>query len=448
MTYYPATDEDRRKMLEAIGVSDFSDLIANIPEELRSNLKFDLPAGLSEFEAITELKRLADDISGAGKICFMGGGSYDHFVPAAVGAITGRSEFYTAYTPYQAEVSQGTLQAIYEYQTMICGLTGMEVSNASMYDGASSLAEACLLAAGYTGRSEIVVAGKVHPDYIKVVQTYCINQGISVVQVPLRDGVVDLDALKTMAGDRTAAVVVQQPNFYGCLEEVSLIGEIAKHWKAIYISVVNPISLGLLTPPGEYGADIAVGEGQPLGLGLNFGGPYLGIFAVKEYLIRKIPGRLAGITVDREGKRGFVLTLQTREQQIRREKATSNICTNQGLMMLAATVYMALLGKQGMQEIARLCLQKSHYLAEQLKTIDGVELTFDQPFFNEFVVSLPTSADELLDHLAQKDIIAGVPLSRWHESKNNLLIAVTEKRTIQEMDLFVRELRGYLGNIS
>ncbi len=444
MTYFPATDDERKEMLDAIGTKSFEELIANIPDEVRFKGDLNLPSKLSECEALRELYRIAEENLHAGVSNYLGGGSYDHFVPSAIGAITSRSEFYTAYTPYQAEVSQGTLQAIYEYQTMICRLTGMDVSNASMYDGGSALAEAVILAAAHTKRSKIIVASALHPDYLKIVRTYCKSQDISVDLIPLDNGTADLDALKKAVTDDTAAVVVQQPNFFGCIEDVFEIGEIAKSKDALYISVVNPISLGILSAPGEYGADITIGEGQPLGLGLNFGGPYLGIFAVKDFLIRKIPGRLSGITVDADGNRGFALTLQTREQQIRREKATSNICTNQGLMMLAATVYMAMLGKQGIHEVANLCLQKSHYLAENIHEIDGCTLKFNKPFFNEFVITLPHPAAATVNKLAKKKILAGIPLSKWEGGPNDLMIAVTERRLKQELDTYVEELRNAL----
>lgn len=445
MTYYPATDDERKEMLDAIGAKSFDELIANIPDQIRFKGDLNLPPKLSECEALRELYRIAETNLHAGTINLMGAGSYDHFVPSAIGAITSRSEFYTAYTPYQAEVSQGTLQAIYEYQSMICQLTGMDLSNASMYEGGSALAEAILLAVAHTRRTDIIIAGALYPDYRKIIDTYCRSQNITIHQLPLDDGTVDIASLKEAVGDNTAAVIVQQPNFYGCLEDVFEIGEIAKSKNALYIAVVNPISLGILNDPGEYGADITVGEGQPLGVGLNFGGPYLGIFAVKENLMRKIPGRLAGITVDADGKRGFVLTLQTREQQIRREKATSNICTNQGLMMLAATVYMALLGKQGIQEVAQLCLQKSHYLAEKVKEIDGCSLKYEKPFFNEFVVTLPKPASDVVNGLAGKKILGGVPLSKWGGDSKDLMIAVTERRLKHELDRFVDELKDILA---
>jgi glycine dehydrogenase subunit 1 len=442
MTYYPSTDEDRKEMFDSIGVRSFEELIANVPAEIRFKEKLNIPARLSEFEVLNELQRLADTNTKTNIPNFMGAGSYDHYVPSAIQAITSRSEYYTAYTPYQAEVSQGTLQAIYEFQTMICQLTGMDLANASMYDGGSALAEAIILSAAHTRRSEILIAGKLHPDYRRIVDTYCKNQDVVIRQIPVNDGVADIDAIRKAVSENTAAVVVQQPNFYGCLEDVFTIGEIAREKKSIYIAVVNPISLGVLSPPGEYGADITVGEGQPFGIGLNFGGPYLGIFAVKEFLMRKIPGRLAGITVDTERERGFVLTLQTREQQIRREKATSNICTNQGLMMLAATVYLALMGKQGLQEVANLCLQKSHYLAEKIEAIGGVSVKYQKPFFNEFVVHLPKPASQVLKILAAKGILGGLPLERWNEDTHDLMIAVTEKRSKQDLDSLVQELQA------
>jgi glycine dehydrogenase subunit 1 len=440
MAFFPADENERKEMLGALGAQSFEELIRAIPEDMCIDRPLDLPPRLSEYEVLNELQRLSDANTQSRAVSFLGGGSYDHFIPTAVAAITGRSEFYTAYTPYQAEVSQGTLQTIYEYQSMICELTGMDVSNASMYDGGSSLAEAVLLSAGHTKRNNVVVAGALHPNYRAIVGTYCRNQNISIAEVPHRNGCVDPDELESAVNDSTAAVIVQQPNFFGCLEDVHRIGETAKASGALYIAVVNPISLGILTPPGEYSADIVVGEGQPLGVALNYGGPYLGIFAARQDLIRKIPGRLAGITVDADGRRGFVLTLQTREQQIRRERATSNICTNQGLMMLAATVYMTLMGRRGIQEVARLCMQKSHYLADRIGGIAGCRITYDRPFFNEFVVTLPRPAAGVTQILADRGILAGIPLNRWEGTAGELMIAVTEKRTKQEMDIFVEEL--------
>jgi len=446
MGFVPNTEEDKKEMLKAIGVSSFEELISDIPAEIRLKEELNLPEPLSEYEVLKELQDISEknlDLNHA--ICFLGGGAYDHFIPSAVFTIISRSEFYTAYTPYQAEVSQGTLQSIYEYQTMICRLTGMDAANASMYDGGSALAEAVLLSIGYTERKEVVVAGPVNPNYLKVVKTYTHPRKAQIKLTKFDAGVCDIEDLKQKVTDNTACVIVQQPNFFGNIEDVFEIERITHLHGALFIVAIDPISLGLLVPPGEYGADIVVGEGQPLGIPLSFGGPYLGIFAVKEFLIRKMPGRLSGITIDRNGERGFTLTLQTREQHIRREKATSNICTNQGLMMLAATVYMALMGKQGLKEVATLCLQKSHYLAEKISQIDGFKLKYKQPFFKEFVVETPLPVSLIKDKLQAKKILPGIDISKFAGYGDGLLIAVTEKRTKKEMDIFVDELKNLAG---
>jgi glycine dehydrogenase subunit 1 len=443
MPFFPNTDEDRREMLRQIGVRDFDDLLENIPASIRLREALALPKPLSEMEVLSELQELASQNQGTETmVSFLGGGAYDHFIPAAVGAILSRPEFYTAYTPYQAEVSQGTLQAIYEYQTMICRLTGMDAANASMYDGGSAVAEAALLAVRHTDRKELVIAGKVHPRYLEIVQTYTQGWEIALRQVSLTDGKADCRAVEELVNEKTAAVIVQQPNFYGCLEDVGEIGKIAHDAGALFVVSADPISLGLLAPPGSYGADVVVGEGQSLGIPLSFGGPYLGIFALKDFLIRKIPGRLSGITVDTDGKRGFTLALQTREQHIRREKATSNICTNQGLMMLAACVYLSLMGKEGIPEVARLCLQKSHYLAREIEKIPGFKLKWSHPFFKEFVVETPVTPSTILERLSGKGILGGLDISRYDKGVEGLLIAVTEKRTKEEMDRLVMELKA------
>jgi glycine dehydrogenase subunit 1 len=325
---------------------------------------------------------------------------------------------------------------------MISRLTGMDAANASMYDGGSALAEAALLAVRHTDRKELVIAGKVHPRFLQIVKTYTQGWEVALRQSPILAGKADLQGLRTSITNKTAAVIVQQPNFYGCLEDVDEIGKLVHEAGALYIVSVDPISLGVLAPPGSYGADVVVGEGQGLGIPLSFGGPYLGIFAVKESLIRKIPGRLAGITVDAEGKRGFTLTLQTREQHIRREKATSNICTNEGLMMLAACVYLSLMGKEGVADVARLCLQKSHYLAQEIAKIPGFKLKWNQPFFKEFAVETPKAPSLILDRLSKKGILGGLDISEFDDDVRGLLIAVTEKRTRVEMDRFVMELKS------
>jgi len=443
MPFLPSTDEERAQMLKAIGVKSFEELLAPIPEKLRLKEALALPEPISEYEATRLLAELAEANTTVNEaLCFLGGGAYDHYVPAAVSHITSRPEFYTAYTPYQAEVSQGTLQATYEYQSMICMLTGMEASNASMYDGASALAEAALLAFNHTQRREILVSRAVNPFYLETVRTYCHGQGIEVHLVDVDDGATEVDNLRGLISDRTAAVIVQHPNFYGCLEEVSELAAVTHQAGALFITSNDPISLGLLQPPGSYGADIATGEGQCLGTPLSFGGPYLGIFATKQELIRRMPGRIVGQTVDTEGRVGYVLTYQTREQHIRREKATSNICTNQALVALAATVYLALMGKQGLRAVANLCLQKSHYLAEEIGKLPGFRLKFGRPFFKEFVIETPVPAEKIVERLIAKGILAGLPLGRFEEGMANcLLIAVTEKRSKAEMDSLVGALR-------
>ena len=429
-------------MLKTIGVANFEELLESIPEEARFKGKLDLPEPLSEYEVTKHLKEIADKNEHTGThTCFLGGGAYDHFIPAAVDHITSRPEFYTAYTPYQPEVSQGNLQAIYEYQTMIANLTGMDVANASMYDGASALAEAALLIQAQTRKTEILVSKTVHPFYRKVVGTYCQRSGACMKDVGMEDGLTDLNQLKNHINNNTTGILIQHPNFFGNLEEVEEIEKIIHDAGGLYGVSVDPISLGLLKPPGEYNADITTGEGQVLGNALYFGGPYVGIFAVKKELIRRLPGRLAGVTVDTQGRRGFVLTLQTREQHIRREKATSSICTNEQLCALASTVYLALMGKQGLPTVANLCLQKAHYLADQIKEIDGFEILFSQPFFKEFAIKCPVPPKRIIDEMRKEKIFAGIDLGRFDYGINNgLLIAVTEKRTREEMDRYVEVL--------
>lgn len=441
MPFIPNTDRERQEMLKVIGVSSFEDLIKSIPESIRFHGKLNLPAPLSEqriYELLREIAHKNKPISEY--LCFLGGGAYDHFIPAAVEHIISRPEFYTAYTPYQPEVSQGTLQTIYEYQTMICNLTGMEVANASLYDGGSALAEAALMACSHTNRKQLVLSRGINPHYLEVIKTYCQGQNIIIKEADIEEGVTDVGRLKSIVDEKTAGVIVQHPNFFGCLEEVEEIGELAHQKGALFITSNDPISLGILKPPGEYGADIATGEGQPLGNPLSFGGPYLGIFAARKGLVRKMPGRIVGATLDTQGRRGFVLTLQTREQHIRRERATSNICTNQALNALAATVYLALMGKQGIREVADLCLQKSHYLAREIEKIDGFGLKFKRPFFKEFVLHTPISPGEIIRKLKEEKILAGVDLGRYGW-RNCLLVAVTEKRTKQDMDRYLEALR-------
>jgi glycine dehydrogenase subunit 1 len=363
-----------------------------------------------------------------------------------VGHVLLRSEFYTAYTPYQPEVAQGNLQAIYEYQTMIANLTGMDVANASMYDGATALAEAALLVHAQTRREEILISKAVHPFYRQVVNTYCHRAGIRVTEIEIEDGATSVETLKDRLSDKTAGVLIQHPNFFGNLEEIDQFEKAVHDTGALFVVSVDPVSLGVLKPPGEYNADVATGEGQPLGNALNFGGPYVGIFTVKQNLIRRLPGRLAGVTVDQKGRRGFVLTLQTREQHIRRDKATSAICTNQQLCALASTVYLALMGKQGIPAVAEYSMQKAHYLADKLTGVPGIEMMFSKPFFKEFAVKTPVHPKQIIDALRKEKIFAGIDLNRFdYGIEDGLLIAVTEKRTKEEMDHYVEIMKSILS---
>jgi glycine dehydrogenase subunit 1 len=378
-------------------------------------------------------------------VCFMGAGSYDHFVPSPIDHLISRGEFFTAYTPYQPEASQGTLRTIYEYQTMIAELTGMDVANASIYDGASSLAEAALMAHAVTGRDEVVLARGVNPLYRRVVATYCYGPGIRLRDVPAPEGVLDLDAAGRLVTGKTAALVVQSPNFYGALEDVAAAAELAHAAGALLVVVSDPVNLGVLEAPGRLGADIVVGEGQGLGVPMSFGGPNLGVFAARAELVRRIPGRLVGATVDRDGARGFVLTLQTREQHIRRAKATSNICTNVALCALMATIYLASLGKQGLRRVGELSAAKAHYAAERLTAIPGVSLRFAQPFFKEFVLRLPKPPTSVVARLARRRILPGVPLKTYDRAlADSLLVAVTEQRTREEIDAYAGALAEVL----
>ncbi len=431
-------------MLDRIGLERMEDLAKPIPKELRLK-ESRIPSGLSEIE----LKNLLFDHAKKNLntlICpsYLGAGAYDHFIPSVVEYITGRGEFYTSYTPYQPEASQGLLQAIFEYQTMIAELTGMDVANASLYDGASSAAEAALMALSIQeGRRKILVSKTVHPSYRRVLQTYLSAQSVEILEVPYDPlgGRTDLAALDLLMTEEVACCLIQNPNFFGGIEEVALIGERCRAKGVLFISVVYPISLGLLAPPGEYGADIACGEGQSLGNRLLFGGPYLGFFAAKKEYIRKMPGRIVGQTRDSEGKRGFVLTLQTREQHIRREKATSNICTNEGLCALTAAVYLATIGKTGIQEIAEQNLQKSHYLANRISKLHGFRLRFRSPFFNEFVVETQKGITLLEKRLHQRGILAPFELKEFYpELKNCLLFCVTETKTKAMLDELVKVL--------
>jgi glycine dehydrogenase subunit 1 len=446
MSYLPNTDQNRKEMLERIGVRDFSELIGSIPDSLKLKGDLKIPSPLSELELTKLLTELASRNRDTNQsICFLGGGAYDHFIPAIVDHIISRSEFYTAYTPYQAEVSQGTLQSIYEFQSLICELTGMEVANASMYDGATAVAEAALLAGAHTRREKILVGGSLHPNYRKVIDTYCGSIKLKVDTLPLLEGegLIDADAAKNTISDKVACVIVQTPNFFGLLENVKEIEPLVHSAGALLILVCDPISLGVLRTPGEYNADIVVGEGQALGNNLYLGGPYLGYFAAKRSLVRRMPGRIVAATTDTKGQVGYVMTLQTREQHIRREKATSNICTNQALCALSACVYLSVMGRTGIRKVAELCLQKSHYAAEQIDSIDGFKRKYKAPFFKEFVIETPLPAERVVGSLFERGVMGGVDLGGFDQTwKNQLLVCVTEKRTKTEIDLLVDELKS------
>jgi glycine dehydrogenase subunit 1 len=444
MPYIANTEADQQEMLRVIGVDAVDRLFDCIPEALRRHEPLDVPPALTELELAQHVAQLAHrDVSTADAVCFLGGGSYDHFVPAVVDMVAARNEFYTAYTPYQPEASQGSLQAFFEFQTLLCQITGMDVANASLYDGASAAAEAAFMAIAQTGRSrKVVVPTSLHPDARQVLATYLANLETELVTVPAADGATDLDRLAAAVDDQTACVIVQHPNFFGCLEDMRAVAEIARRRGALFVASVDPISLGLLERPGNYGADIVIAEGQSLGIPLQFGGPYLGIIACREAYVRKLPGRIVGQTTDRHGHRTFVLTLQTREQHIRREKATSNICTNQGLLALRATAYLAALGPQGLHQVADLCFQKAHYAAEVLAQAGG-ELYFARPFFKEFCLRLDADLDEILARLRAAGYLAGLPLGRWYpQLADGLLVAVTESRTRREIDGLARAFQA------
>ncbi len=443
MAYIPNTDANRRSMMDAIGIDSVEELLSVIPREVRQEKPLNLPPALSELELHDTMGELAARNGSADRLAsFVGGGMYDHFVPSAIGHLASRSEFLTSYTPYQPEVSQGTLQGIYEFQTMICELTGLDVANASMYDGASATAEAAMLARSATRRNRVLLAGSLHPHYVETVYTYAHGPGIEVETLPCPEGTLDPERLAAAISDDTACVIVQHPNFFGCLESMGDLERVVHGAGALLVMAVDPISLGVIESPGAYGADIAVGEGQSMGNQVSFGGPALGFFAARDRYVRRMPGRIAGQTVDQEDRRGFVLTLQAREQHIRRDKATSNICTSQQLNALMATIYLSLIGKQGLKEVAELCLHKSHYAADQIAGLAGYELAFDRPFFKEFVVRTPACPGEIVTRLAEERLLAGIDLRRFPslDLENGLLIAVTERRTRTQIDRLVEAL--------
>jgi glycine dehydrogenase subunit 1 len=442
--YLPMTEEDKSIMLQTIGVTSVEDLFSDIPEKVRFKGEYSIKSAKSETALLKELAELADKNADLKRnISFLGAGVYDHYIPVIVDHVLSRSEFYTAYTPYQPEISQGELQAIFEFQTMICELTGMDVANSSMYDGGTALAEAMMLSAGQTKRNKILLSAAVHPEYREVVKTYAKGQQIEIIEIPVKDGVTDLEALNSLVSDEIAAVLVQYPNFFGRIEPLGELERMIHAHKSLFVVSSNPLSLGILTPPGKFAADIVVGDAQVFGIPTGFGGPHCGYFAVTGKLMRKIPGRLVGQTTDEQGKRGFVLTLQAREQHIRRDKATSNICSNQALNALAAAVAMTALGRKGVKEIAAANLQKANYAKNTFKE-KGMEIVYDGPSFNEFVVKVRQPVKQINQQLLQKGIIGGYDLGRdYPELPNHMLLAVTELRTKEEIDTLVKELGDY-----
>lgn len=442
--FLPMTEQDQQEMLAAIGVEQVDELFSDIPESVRFQGEYNIKPAKSESALLKELTQLADQNANLKQYAsFLGAGVYDHYAPIIVDHVISRSEFYTAYTPYQPEISQGELQAIFEFQTMICELTGMDVANSSMYDGGTALAEAAMLSTGQTRRKKILLSQTVHPEARDVVKTYAKGQRVEVIEIPYRDGVTDLVALQELLADDVAGVIVQYPNFFGRVEPLKEMEEMIHNVKSMFIVSSNPLALGALTPPGKLGADIVTGDAQPFGMSASFGGPHCGYFAVTTKLLRKVPGRLVGQTVDEDGKRGFVLTLQAREQHIRRDKATSNICSNQALNALAAAVAMTALGKTGVKQMAIQNIQKAHY-AKQLLKQKGIEVIFDGPSFNEFIVKLPTSYQEVNDQLFTKQMIGGYDLGQaYPELQDHMLVAVTELRTKEEIDAFANEVGGH-----
>lgn len=442
--YIPNTLQDEEVMLKSIGVSSIQDLFSDIPSDVKLDRDLNINPSMSELEVQKQMKTLANKNKSTEElVCFLGAGVYDHYIPSVIKHIISRSEFYTAYTPYQPEISQGTLQAVFEYQTLICNLTCMDVANASMYDGATACAEAAFMAAESTKRKSILVSKTVHPEIRKVLYTYTKFKGIELVEVDEKDGVTDIVKLKELVSDKTAGVIVQNPNFFGIIEDMEEVEEITHKNKALLIMSVDPISLAILKTPGEIKADIVVGEGQSLGNHMNFGGPYLGFMATTTKLMRKIPGRIVGQTVDVDGKRAFVLTLQAREQHIRREKATSNICSNQSLNALTAAIYLTTMGKQGLKEVAYQSMQKAHYAFREISKLEKFKPAFDKPFFKEFVIKGEQSSSTINDKLLESNIIGGYDVGiDYSGHKNTLLFCVTEKRTKAEIDQLITVMEG------
>jgi len=443
LDFAPHTYDDDREMLEAIRIDGIEDLFEPVPERLRLRRALDVPPGLDEVELSAHLRELSAKSTAAALICFAGGGAYDHHVPAAVRALACRAEFATSYTPYQPELSQGVLQAVYEFQTLICELYGMEVANASLYDGASALVEGVNLAVRQTRRNKAVVGATVHPHYLDVLKTYTSGLGLEVEVVPHRDGVVDWSRADVTDA---ACVVTAYPNFFGRLEDVAIAAEHAHEAGALAVVDADPTAMGVLKSPGELGADVAVGEGHALGNSLSYGGPYVGLFATKLDLVRQVPGRIAGETIDADGRRAYVLTLQAREQHIRRARATSNVCTNQTLMAIAAAIHLSWLGPQGLRRLGQVCASRTATLASRLAEIPGCSIAFDGPRFKELILETPVPGEELARALSRRGYLAGPPLSRWYpELTNHLLVAATEKRTPDDIAGFAEAVEKELA---
>ena len=447
MRFIPHTEQDIREMLEMVGIQNVDELFAGIPAELRLGDKaLKLPSALSESEIVATLRQMQKRNPDAEEVTtFLGAGAYRHYTPALIGSLVLRGEFATSYTPYQPEVSQGTLQAIFEFQTMIAMLTGMDLANASMYDGASALAEAVLMAHRINKKNEFLIARAVHPEYRQTTGTYLRGADHRSIEVPFDStGKTDLEFIRANLNDKTSAVVLQSPNFFGVVEEYEALSkELAERDVLLIVNVAEPLSLGILKPPGERGADIVVGEAQSFGLPVSYGGPYAGFFATREKFLRQMPGRVAGETIDRTGRRSFVLTLSTREQHIRRERATSNICTNQGLCALAVTVYLAVMGKQGLRELALLNLRKADYLKNKLSKVSGFEIQFSADTFNEIVLKCPRPANEIRDALLEHKILAGLPLGEYYpELADSLLLCATEVNTVESIDRLADKLEA------
>lgn len=434
--YIPNTEVDKKQMLDSIGVSSIGDLFSDIPTNLKLNRELNIGKAMSEIEILEHMKSLAEkNKSTDDLVCFLGAGAYDHYIPSIVKHLAMRSEFYTAYTPYQPEISQGTLQVIFEYQTLMTNLTGMDVTNASMYDGPTATAEAAIMACENTRRKSIIVSKTVNPETRKVLKTYLTVRDIELIEVDMVDGATDVEKLKSLVNKNTAGVIVQSPNFFGIIEDVTEVEKIIHENKGNLIMYVDPISLGILKTPGELGVDIVVGEGQSLGNRLNFGGPHLGFLATTSKLVRKLPGRIVGQSIDVDGRRAFVLTLQAREQHIRRYKATSNICSNQGLNVVMAAIYLITMGKKGLREVALQSTQKAHYAYNEIIKTGKFKPLFDKPFFKEFAVSSNIDASKVNKELLNKGILGGYELRKeYNELNNGLLFCVTEKRTKEEID--------------